>query len=346
MKHIFTVHSPITFLMAISIIKTNKLAEDKIVILSSGYVPPTKPQYLKNSFDSLNRSITKKIIHWNTPKEYDNYIDSLLDKDENYVAYIDLMHMHQRILITNKKCLNFSFIEEGTASYLLPQTLENVGYLFKNNNDRFGSLKDILFDFRFLLRGYNSKLISMSFTPQSYNDIALNYYCLSSAAYPNVDTLKKKIIKLEELDLDAIFPQTLALSSALIWVEETFSYVYNIPELEYELAIKKTINKLSNELKNRTIYLKKRPNQKDNKSLVYKTLVQNGFDVKILEDNLILEVVLHKSEDCLLIGNISSLLYYGTLLGHKSFSMFDVMKNKPKTPFDDLNFFWDAVSKV
>ncbi|WP_035663771.1 polysialyltransferase family glycosyltransferase, partial [Flavobacterium sp. ACAM 123] len=184
MKHIFTIHSPITFLMAIAVIKTNNLKDDEILILTSGYDPIINLPYVKKSFDSINRSLIEKIRYWNTPKESDKYINSFLEKNENFVAYIDLMHMHQRILITNKNCLNFSFIEEGTASYLLPNTVENVGYLFKNNKDRFNKISDLIRDFRFLLRGYTMKIISMSFTPQSYNDIAVKYYCLSDAAYP------------------------------------------------------------------------------------------------------------------------------------------------------------------
>ena len=113
MKHVFTVHSPITFLLAVCIIKKNSLRENDILIFSSGYKPPNKLPYVKKSFSSLNKSTIKKIFEWNTPVEHDKYINSFLGKNENFIAYIDLMNMHQRILITNKKCTEFHLWRRG-----------------------------------------------------------------------------------------------------------------------------------------------------------------------------------------------------------------------------------------
>jgi len=347
MKHVFTVHSPITFLLAVCIIKKNSLRENDILIFSSGFEPPKKLSYVKKSFSSLKKSSIKKIFEWNTPVEHDKYINSFLGKDENFIAYIDLMHMHQRILITNKRCTGFSFMEEGTASYALPSALGDIGHIYRQKANRYNSLIDAVLDMRLFFRGYNSKLISMEYSPQSYNELAENFYCLSKFAYPRIDFVKKNIINFSEISLDKFFPQTIkSLNNDLIWIEESFTYVYNIPEIKYEKAIKETIQKMSDKLEGRPIYLKKRPNQKTNNSLVYKILSQKGYEVRILDNNEILEVLLLKSKSCILIGNISSLLFYGSLFGHKSYSMFNVINNKPKTVFDDLNFYWESVTKI
>lgn len=346
MKHIFTVHSPITFLTAISIIKKNKLAEDDIIIFSTNYEPPSSLPYLKKSFESINKNILIKIFNWNTPKEYDRYIDSFLEKDEKFIAYVDLMHMYQRILITNKRCKSFSFIEEGTASYILPNTIEDIGYIHKKKSDRYNSIKEIILDIRLFLRGYNSKLISMAYTPQSYNEIADHFYCFSKYAFPRVDENKKEIINLKTIEFKDFFINIPILNHDIIWIEESFTYVYNIPEIQYEIAIKETIKKIGNLFKDKTIYLKKRPKQETRNSLVYKILSENGYEIKILDDKIILEVLLLKSNNCFLVGNVSSLLFYGNLFGHKSYSMYDCINYKPNTAFENLNFYWDSVEKI
>ena len=346
MKHVFTVHSPITFLMTLSIIKMNDIDQNDIVVLCSGYEPPIVLPYFKKSFQSLNRNFIHKILNWNTPKEYDKYINSFLKEDENYVAYIDLMHMHQRILVTNKKCVEFSFFEEGTESYVYAKKIVDVGNIFNKNTNRYNKFSDNLPDIRMILRGYGLNLISMPFDPINYRGVASSFYCLSDAAYPGINIANKKICNLKDLNLDSVFPQSLTLSNQLIWIEETFTYAFEIPEFEYEHAIKATINKLSTEFVNKTIFIKKRPCQKDSDSLVYKILLQNGSKVEIIADNIVLEIVLQKSENCLLIGNVSSLLFYGKLFGHESYSMFNLIQNKPKTIFDTLDFYWDAVTKL
>jgi hypothetical protein len=331
--------------MAISIIKKKKLSDDEIIIFSSGYEPLNKLPYLKKSFESLNKGLLEKIICWNTPKEQDKYVNSFLSKDEKFVAYIDLMHMHQRILITNKNCQNFSFIEEGTASYILPNTIEDISYIHKKKSDRYNSVMEIILDMKLFLRGYNSKLIAMAYTPQSYNELAECFYCFSSLAYPRIEDKKKVIINLNEIEFEDFFLNTPILKNDVIWIEESFTYAYKIPEIEYEQAILETIKKMDKVLKGKTIYLKKRPSQETKKSLVYKVLSEKGFEINILDNKIILEVLLLKSDNCSLIGNVSSLLFYGSLFGHKSYSMFSSISKKPKTVFDDLNFYWDSVSK-
>jgi hypothetical protein len=333
--------------LAVCIIKKNDLKEKDILIFSSGYIPPRKMPYVQKAFSSLPQSKIKKILRWNVPVEHDAYINSFLGENENFLAYVDLMHMHQRILITHKKCVGFSFMEEGTASYAMPNVLEDIGHIYRKKSNRYHSLRHAFLDMRLFLRGYNSKLISMEYAPQSYANVAKNFYCLSKFAYPQVDFAKKNIINFKEVSLENFFPQrTKPLKNDLIWIEESFTYAYKIPEIEYQKAILKTIQTLSGKLNGRPVYLKKRPNQKTKDSLVYKILSENGYEVFVLDNDEVLEVLLMNSSSCILIGNISSLLFYGSLFGHTSYSMFDVIPHKPKTVFEDLDFYWDSVIKI
>ena len=137
----------------------------------------------------------------------------------------------------------------------------------------------------------------MEYSTQSYNELAEIFYYLSKFAYPKIDFVKKTIINLSEISLYEFFPQTIkSLNNDLIWIEESFTYGCNIPEIEYEKAIKETIQKMSGKLEGRLIYLKKDPIKKKTIHWFIKFLSDKGYEVRILDNNEILEVLLLKSK--------------------------------------------------
>jgi hypothetical protein len=122
--------------------------------------------------------------------------------------------------------------------------------------------------------------------------------------------------------------------------------MYNIPEIEYEKAIKETIQKMSGKLEGRLIYLKKDPIKKKTIHWFIKFLSDKGYEVRILDNNEILEVLLLKSKSCILIGNTFSLPFYGSLFGNKSYFMFNFINNKPKIVCADFNIYQESVIKI
>ena len=76
MKHVFSVHSPITFLVAYGTIKHLKLNEDDVIILSSSYMVPIDDYKVIPSFyEARNKTIWQRIRYFNVPKAFDNYLN-------------------------------------------------------------------------------------------------------------------------------------------------------------------------------------------------------------------------------------------------------------------------------
>ena len=139
MKHIFTIHSPITFFSACAVIFQEKLPHEDVIIINDGYNVPFKIGTIVDSYQQQEKGIWRKIKNFNLVKAYDQYIKELTH-GQQFIAYIDLMHAYQRLLITHPNCVKFNFIEEGTASYVVPDNLlfitngaNQVTFRYKNN---------------------------------------------------------------------------------------------------------------------------------------------------------------------------------------------------------------------
>lgn len=347
MKHIFTVHSPLTFLMAYALINQKKILETDAIILSSGYTPSIELKSIKNNFQDINKSFLKKIKTWNSPLAFDRYIETLTN-GEDFIAYIDLMAMYQRILVTNPKCMSFNFIEEGSASYVQPKNLDQITHAFRRMPYRYKTIKDFSLAVKYILRGYSIRLLGMSYLPESYASFKYtHYYCLSEDAFPQVERNKKTIINLaSNLPSFEGVSINLSLTNEFIWIEDSFTQAYKMSDKAYKEAILSTIFHLKETYSIQKIYLKLRPRQTKERSLVYKYLNQEKLDIEIIMNEVIIEILLANSKECTVVGNVSSVLFYATLLGHKSISMFNKLKNKPKTAFDDFNVFWKNIVKI
>lgn len=104
------------------------------------------------------------------------------------------MHAYQRLLITHPNCVKFNFIEEGTASYVVPDNLlfitngaNQVTFRNKNNKQLAISL------FR-VMRGVNIRVLSLPFNPQSYAGInEIKFYTFSEHGFPGIEREKNNI---------------------------------------------------------------------------------------------------------------------------------------------------------
>ena len=107
MKHVFSVHSPITFLAAYATIKYLQLNKEDVIILSSTYKVLINDYKVIPSFsEAKNKNIFQKLRYFNVPKSSDKYLSNYI-KGQDFTAYVDLMSYAQRILITHKKCKEF-----------------------------------------------------------------------------------------------------------------------------------------------------------------------------------------------------------------------------------------------
>src|SRR5436309_2433551 len=118
MKHVFLVHSPITYLVSVSIISELKLPnEDSIIIFHEFDRIEQADLYISVSLNEFyTKTLSKKLIsyvrHFNLVRRMDTLLDAVL-KGEKFVAYVPVLTRIGKSLITNAKCCAFNFIEEG-----------------------------------------------------------------------------------------------------------------------------------------------------------------------------------------------------------------------------------------
>jgi hypothetical protein len=345
MKHIFSTHSPITYFCAANVVLHEGLQKEDVVFLYTSFVPPNDLGIPVPSFHTQNKTIFTKLKTFNFVKSYDKYLNRI-SQGETFMAYIDIAHYYQKLLITHHNCVGFHFIEEGTASYLSPKNLEELtrierlsSFRFRGNREKFRAILRVL-------RGYNLKLLALPYFANAFTFLEdSKYYGFSPAIYPGVLAENKVILEAKTI-YSLKETKEFKLSGALLFIEESYFRVYNVNEKDLEYCMSQTMIILKNEMRQRPIYLKLRPGQKEHDSTWIKYLTKHQINYQVLPKEMVLEELLVKSENCKVVGTVSSLLFYASIFGHEAFSNYALIPQKPKSAFDYLDFYWEAVAKI
>ena len=347
MKHIFTIHSPITFFSACAVIFQEKLAHEDVIIINDGYKVPFKIGKIVDSYQQQEKGIWKKIKNFNLVKAYDQYINELTH-GQQFIAYIDLMHAYQRLLITHPNCVKFNFIEEGTASYVVPDNLFFITYGAKHVTFRNKNLSQLIKSIFRIIRGVNIRVLSLPFSPQAYADInEVKFYTFSEHGYPGIKKEKKILLNPHEID-NTVWSNSYyytQICDEVVWIEESFPRVYKVAEENYSEAILNVVDVLKQKGKTKVL-VKLRPKSKASNSFLVDILEKNNIEVEVIPDTIIAEWLFIQANNLQVIGIVSSLLFYASIFGQQSWSFFDTIKEKPNNPFDKMKFYWDAVKKI
>ena len=347
MKHIFTVHSPLTFLVAYAVIKHLKLSNEDVIIISSNYELPLKDYAVYPSFADQHKSFWKKLRTLNLPKHYDKYVTSIT-QGAPFTAYIDLMSYYQRILITHKDCRQFHFIEEGNSAYQEFDDLTDITWHERDTGFRHLGLdrKSIAR----VLRGYNLRLLGLPYIYSAYAFMEnIQFYAFSNNAFYNVPNAKRVLVKPEKQDKHMLsLAGNYVLENEVIWLDGSNGSYTGLDESYYHQAIKKAITAL----KNRNIlvdkvYVKLRPGIKNPENIpLVRILSEEGLEVKIMPDDMIFESFLLCSKNCHVIGTLTAALEYAYVFGHKAYSIYGLFEKQPPTFFDRMTGFWKNVEKL
>jgi hypothetical protein len=332
------------------VIEKLKLKENQVIIISNNYTPPQRLYEQFEGFQNINLSIYQKLSKFNVPKHFDAYISDITN-NEYFIAYIDLMHNWQRLLVTHKNCKSFNFIEEGTASYSVATTMDAVTHINMNSKYRLGKvgiIKEAIKGSIQLLRGYPRRILQMPYYYGNYADVKdVYYYGLHESTFPGVKPNKKINLhiglnssKMKELSGAQI------LNDCVLWIEDSYYSWFNIPVENYKEVIEKSIKQLPDSTLSKNHYIKLRPSQKKENSAIIEILKKHTSSIYILPDNIIIESLLIVSKNLVVIGNVSSVLFYAAILNHKSISMFDLFKNRPDSAFEELDTYWRFVDKL
>lgn len=353
MKHIFTIHSPITFLISLAIIEYKHIKKADVVFLSRSYKVPLNNFTVLKSFSERNNNIFKKLLNINAPKSIDKYIKNNLN-DEEFILYADLMNHENRVLITNNKCKGFNFIEEGMASYVSSDSLEyftinesKIPYRIHFPKD----IKAVIKGINRVIRGYSTRISALPINPSTYTFFKeVQFYSFSEDCFPHAMKDKKHVIDFSFIKpYNHLLSNHISLKNEIIWIDDSFAKSFNIDVNIYYKAIDaflKLFNKKSSCVGNR-VYIKMRPDAQNNSmSFLTDKLVANGYTFSILPNDIIIESLLLNSDNCTVIGGVSSTLYYANLMNHISYSIFNHFNTKNRYIFDDLDCYWNRVKTI
>lgn len=355
MKHLFSVHSPITFLAAHAVIEHLQLKVDDVLIMSNRYKVPLDKYQVFPFLSSIHKQWWQKLMYLNAPLNEDHYLDKLLQGDD-FIAYIDLMSFNQVSFITNSACKGFHFIEEGNSSYRTGDDFSSLTwkwYKDDSNTFRIKGIKQrfaqVISAIKWASRGYNHRFLSV---PYSYNNFAffegVKFFSFSDLAYPDIPVSKKVKLSLGTHTKDiAKLAANISLDDAIIWVDGDNSRFTKLSLKVYHDAIDEAIDRRKTELSKHQVYLKLRPGIDNySENYLYSTLEAKGFSPQVLPNDLVLEAVFVNSSNCIVIGNLSSALFYAKIFGHRAYSIYHLYTKKVTTIFDKMPGYWSMVENI
>src|SRR4051794_27062158 len=130
MKHIFLAHSPITYLVSVSIISKLEISKEDAVIIFFDFDKKENDRYISVSiYEFYENKFLKKLYNYFSHFNIVNRIDRIIDltiKNEKFTAYVPVLLLTGKALITHVNCCSFSFIEEGLLNYYKEETLAGL----------------------------------------------------------------------------------------------------------------------------------------------------------------------------------------------------------------------------
>lgn len=332
------------------------LEKPSIVFLTSNYEIGLTGYAHFPSYDQVESSMSlfKKIKNFNYPNAYDRYIRGITGGEE-YTAYIDLMSVGNRVLITNPKCKAYHFIEEGIVNYgnydsLTLFTIDNQ--IFPWRVDFWKDRKLIVNGLLRILRGRSVKMLSLPIHPNCYAFVRdVKFYCFSDEAFKNIPFAKKVVVPFEAIKEEMLkLSNKLDISDSSLWIGDAMNRVYGINLDSFESTLKIFLKKMlsAKHLTTNKVFIKFRPDQSDDEKKVTLDVFQSlNFHTELLSYQTILEALLIVSKNVTVIGNGSSLLIYGHILHHKSYTLFNLLPDTDHIPLKhEYPRFWQMVKTV
>lgn len=322
MKHIFIVHSPITYLAALGVIESKKLSSESYTIFSDKfYAKPIKTFSLYPNYSFVEKVIS---YFW-YPSNFDRKLDSIINS-ENFILYTPMVYDSARIMLSHNRCVGLEFLEEGTTSYITKRSLSFQGQDFLKDSWRANFLsKERIRAVSDILRGILPKMrISFPLYYESYTNCKeIKFWGFSKYSFPAAHTTDverlsfTKIVNSFPFESESVFQ-----GGDIIFISDDAveNYGYSLDDLINE--IKSILIPKVKEFKKEKIFIKSHPRESSKKlDIVTSLFAKNGIHVELLPSNILLEVSLATSPALTLIGFDSTLLFYGTLMGHRAISI-------------------------
>lgn len=351
MKHIFTIHSHITFLAAVGTIIHEGINTEEVIFITGGrYVPKVNDSFkgkVVKAYDTLevSYSFIEKLKNWNYTNSANRYINRLIGEEE-FKAYVDLMTVFNRYLVMHPKCKQFHIIEEGIVNYgdyddfmLWTADLRQFQWQWSG----FKAIKQMINACTRLLRGRSLRLLAMPVHPNLYTlHKDVNAYCFSEYAFQYTPARQRIVMDWNTL-YRYVSIQNAYNDASWFWIGDTLCSSYGISMRDFESALQQLLEKINPQKKEHIIYLKFRgAESKEEKELTQKYLIAYNFKIELVPADMIMELLFLNYKNLNVCGITSSLLIYANLMGHTTHSLYPYIPNEYGI---SLNASYSTISK-
>lgn len=308
MKHIFLIHSNTVLLSALGAIShENIVLRDVLFLFSRNFKSSIIPSeiHIKDISNLINYSCSRDFCY-NIVKQdkYIKEIDTFIDTEvkDDYIMYVPHAGAPFNVFITNKRCLNSCLLQEGAYSFFgvpkrdIKTKLKNL--LFSNNRIWWTKTWDIPECKRHLLN-------------------LTKTYAIDESFFKPIKDTDNIVIKWPSINGDKrfYFPEKTNFFLFETVVEEGFA------SIESYLACCK---KLIEDSGVSHCYLKFHPAQNENNITRIKSLFK-GLEIELVDNTIPFELVLSTSKNLNLYGFSTSLLKFGSVLGHNITTYLDLL---------------------
>lgn len=304
--------------MSLSIICNERLKPEDVIILGNkniGISEVIPVVYLPDNIDMKKRfSFSRRFDHLVSEKT----------SGEEYIAYIPSMGHIARLLVTNEKCRGFNVFEEGAAAYHHDMTISEICCEYSNQQWRCNSIKSKITVLKnvltLIIQGIPLRVLSLPIQIVLYSPLSnITFYASNKKAFASAQN--RKVINIEN-ELTRQIVSHFDLSNSYIWVSseiirDHYQYRDKIRE-NYTILLKKVFDRSGVN----HIYVKFHQNEsEESRKWTLAMLSEIGLEETVLPDGLIMEIQLMKDRNITMIGDMSSLLLYNSIYGHKSISL-------------------------
>jgi hypothetical protein len=358
MKHIFLAHSPITYLVSVSIISKLEISKEDAVIIFFDFDKKENDRYISVSiYEFYENKFLKKLYNYFSHFNIVNRIDRIINltiKNEKFTAYVPVLLLTGKALITHVNCCSFNFIEEGLLNYYKEETLAGLTAINSKDSWRSSILKDTkraLYEMYMVLRGYNFKLQALPFSYSCYNSFGnVLFYGVSSQSFPLAENTKRVIVPFDKKNFRLIKKEeNINLTDKIIWIGDGGVFIHGFSETLYIKGIEKGCVDFLKKKGEKNILIKfHRDESLELRQKIKKLFQDNDISIQIIPDSVIMELLLFEAQNATLIGVYSSLLFYAAIMRHHAYSIYDFIKGEYSKVLRnrDFSFYWNKVSLI
>lgn len=328
MKHIFVIHSNLSYLASLGVICKENIPMNDVIIIGNDYQNNWGPIEIHSIKFKRLKDFFKHPIKTIAPVySIDKFIKKIC-KNENYIAYVDAVTPLQQIIITNSKCINYHYVEEGLSVYRERIYFQSLVDNFPSKRPyRNNTLKYILSDIFLVIKGFSFKMQAL---PYIYNAC---FNCIDKKCYGfNKDsfyqTKNLELISLKQISESFLWPKKYNLDNSHIWLGSPITNFHNIPLNSYIYGIEQTC--LNYLLQNNIdkINIKFHPKEtEESKQHTINLFINKNIEVEILSDDLFIEIELLSTNNATLWSVDTSIFLYASEMGHKCYSITNHIKD-------------------